>query len=300
MKRCSKCGALKEEAEFYSSGNNVCKECKRESVRNLYKAKRQDPAFVEKERIRGMEKYKRLNYKEKYSTKGKEFIYDDLEKERTCIKCGKTLPISNFYRHCGYYLRECKWCKSKGKSNKKNNILEEKEGELWKHLNYKGYNIEVSNIGRIAYESDRIKFLAEQRYTHDGYLTTKYGLVHRLVAMAFLGEIPSDKEINHIDGDKTNNNVSNLEIVTHKENMHHARHILGHGFDYYKNKRGKSHPMSKPVLCKDKDGNIVAEYESIHLASEATGNSVANISAVCHHKYGHNTCGGYVWELKND
>ena len=297
MKKCSKCGKTKDESEFYTN-SNICKECCREKAKERYKTKRQDPEFVEKERLRSIEKYNRLNYKEKYSTKGKSFTYDESEKERTCVTCGKTLPISHFYRHCGYYLRECKWCKSAGNKNRKDRIFKKIDGEIWKPLNINGTNIEVSNLGRISYESDRIKYLAHQHVNDKGYLVTKYGYVHRLVVMAFIGEIPPDKEINHIDGNKKNANVENLEIVTHQENMLHAKNVLGYGFDYYRGKKGKSHPKAKTVLCKDLNGNIVAEYESISLAAEATGNSSANISAVCHHKYGHNTCGGYVWELK--
>jgi hypothetical protein len=47
-------------------------------------------------------------------------------------------------------------------------------------------------------------------------------LVHRLVVDAFIGTIPKDKEVNHKDGNKKNNHVSNLEIVTRKENIAHA------------------------------------------------------------------------------
>ena len=50
----------------------------------------------------------------------------------------------------------------------------------------------------------------------------KTWLVHRLVAMAFLPKVEGKDYINHIDGDRNNNNVSNLEWCNHKENNNHA------------------------------------------------------------------------------
>lgn len=47
--------------------------------------------------------------------------------------------------------------------------------------------------------------------------------VHRLVVRAFVGPIPDGKEVNHRDGNKLNNHVQNLEIVTVAENVEHAR-----------------------------------------------------------------------------
>lgn len=46
--------------------------------------------------------------------------------------------------------------------------------------------------------------------------------VHRLVAHAFLGPCPDGHEVNHVDGDRLNNEASNLEYVTRAENMAHA------------------------------------------------------------------------------
>ncbi len=46
--------------------------------------------------------------------------------------------------------------------------------------------------------------------------------VHRLVYTTFIGNIPKGKQINHIDGNKLNNNLSNLELCTPKQNIRHA------------------------------------------------------------------------------
>lgn len=68
--------------------------------------------------------------------------------------------------------------------------------------------------------------------THDGYLSVSLTLdstdkptsflVHRLVGEAFIDKEESRSFINHIDGNKKNNGVSNLEWCTHIENIHHA------------------------------------------------------------------------------
>lgn len=52
--------------------------------------------------------------------------------------------------------------------------------------------------------------------------------VHRLVWETFKGEIPKGFEINHIDHNKQNNNLQNLELVTRSQNMHKA--FLKYGY----------------------------------------------------------------------
>ncbi len=98
-----------------------------------------------------------------------------------------------------------------------------------------------------------------RRLTLDG----KYASLHRLVAMAFLPNPEGKREVNHIDGDKTNNHVDNLEWTTSGENKKHYYRVLG-----------KKHHRARPVLCVETG----AVYKSGHEAARQIGVTQASIS----------------------
>lgn len=86
----------------------------------------------------------------------------------------------------------------------------------------------------------------------DGVQITKS--VHRLVAEAFLPEYSSELEVNHIDGNKTNNDVNNLEMVSRIANV---RHAVSKGLFEYK--RGEENNMAR--LTKEVVAKIREEYK---------------------------------------
>lgn len=153
--------------------------------------------------------------------------------------------------------------------------------EFFKEI--EGYpNYEVSNLGTVRNRATGN--VLRPGKTNMGYQKVclckegqrKTLTIHRLVATAFLPNPENKREVNHIDGDKTNNRVSNLEWSTRSENVSHAfRNGLVKITDKHNFKT--NHPSIKKrqkVRCIETG----QEFESLMSASKYFGCNVGSIS----------------------
>lgn len=172
---------------------------------------------------------------------------------------------------------------------------------------YEGYYKITDQAEVISYCRDRNGKVLKPHLNLNGYLTVelmgKEVKLHQLVANAF---VPGKKEglvPNHKDGNKTNCLPSNLEWVTQSENMKHAYATGLHGPT-----RGPRGPIksSKRIAQIDKNGNVIAIFNSITEAARATkpdnmslDSATTQIRWVCngcdYTGYRKETAYGYKW-----
>lgn len=130
-----------------------------------------------------------------------------------------------------------------------------------------------------------------------GYLTFRLqGIsyqVHRIVAETFIPNPENKPQVNHKDLNKSNNDISNLEWVTHKENTHHA---IQNGA---MNNCRKQHAImiekrKKKISQYDLEDNYLQTFDSITSASKSVNTTPSNITKACKGKL--KTCKGFIWK----
>lgn len=148
--------------------------------------------------------------------------------------------------------------------------------EIWKDISEYDGLYKVSNLGRVKSlgndKKRKEKILKPIKY-NCGYLIVglskqgkrKLYLVHRLVAEAFIDNPNNFRELNHIDEDKTNNCVSNLEWCDRKYNINYGT---------------RNEKISKRVLCVETN----KIYPSTNEVQRQLGFANSHISSACNGK----------------
>ena len=157
--------------------------------------------------------------------------------------------------------------------------------EEWRSFNDK---YEVSNFGKLR--NKVTGHTLSQRMDRYGYMViglssegkTRTETVHRVVAKTFIPNLGHKKQVNHIDGDKTNNRVENLEWCDASRNIRHRVYELG------------VNPLiqTKQILCVE-NGKV---FPSVREAARWAGVPHNGIVLAAQHKPQHKTAGGYHWE----
>lgn len=192
--------------------------------------------------------------------------------------------------------------------------MDESEKEIWKPTHVFSEAYEVSNYGNVR-SVDRYKMhntsktgqvfiegqMLKQGLNHKGYSMVwlsynskkKSIAVHRLVAIAFVPNPNGLPQVNHIDGNKQNNHISNLEWCDNSQNQLHAYKL---GLNYHRETAGR---RKIPVKQFDKDTHeLLNEYESIADAARNSGLSPTGIrKAIYKETWKQGVVGGFYWEF---
>lgn len=187
-----------------------------------------------------------------------------------------------------------------------------KQEELWKEVvGYEGI-YEVSNLGNIKSLKRNVntlfgkprmqeEFILLKENLKGGYLgcnlsnngSVKKVKIHRIVAISFIPNKENKPCVNHIDGNKKNNKLENLEWATYKENSVHASEN-GLSSTYWLGKGGKGYFANKKINQYDTSMNYIKTHDSATLASKEVGVNKSGIIRAANGKI--QTSGGFKWK----
>lgn len=159
-------------------------------------------------------------------------------------------------------------------------------------LGLEGYSVDTEgNVWSSLYgkekELKKLKPMKNSVGYYQVYLPQKCGKykwfrIHRLVAIAFIPNIENKSSVDHINGDKTDNRVSNLRWVTHKENHNNPiaierhRKAISKARSLIKNHKGGR--KRKAILQFDLKGNLIKEWDSCYNVYDELGYTTSYIS----------------------
>lgn len=168
---------------------------------------------------------------------------------------------------------------------------------------------QISNYGRVKslkirnsvniHNQTKILKQCESKF---GYyivnLSNKSQRVHRLVALTFIPNLENYYCVNHIDGNKHNNKVDNLEWCTSSYNNYEA-YRLGLRQGGFKNKFGKNCPRKVNIICMyDLEQNFLEKFYGTGEIKRKYGYSPTSINQCCKNIY--NSAYGYLWAYEGN
>lgn len=104
-----------------------------------------------------------------------------------------------------------------------------RQGEIWRHAMRKGNGMGGGwKLLKVApRRADKKEGIGYMRIVCNVGKKRPALMAHRIIWQYFNGPIPEGMEINHKNGNRADNRLENLEVVTHKQNSEHARDVLG-------------------------------------------------------------------------